>query len=231
MMIPTSVKFDNLLGGGFSPGSNIFFIGKAFTGANTFSLYLIAKALERGEGAIIVTVDKPYTSVLERISAFTKKTDRVHFVDLYSIPTQFLDFDHRDERATLLENRRDLETLLNIIMKRSREFDRYRILIPISSLLLFIQPLEMSAFVEKISAMVRRDGMLGFYTLNSGMHDERTIEIFKRLSDGVLEFSEREGKHYFRVQGIPSAMTTNWIEFRIERGGVSIESFTISKIR
>ena len=116
-------------------------------------------------------------------------------------------------------------------MKRSREFDRYRILIPISSLLLFIPPLEMSAFVEKISAMVRRDGMLGFYTLNSGMHDERTIEIFKRLSDGVLEFSEREGKHYFRVQGIPSAMTTNWIEFRIERGGVSIESFTISKIR
>ncbi len=230
-MIPTSAKFDHLLGGGFSPGSNIFFIGKAFTGANTFSLYLIAKALERGEGAIIVTVDKPYTSVLERLSSFTSKTEGVHFIDLYSIPTQFLDFDHRDGRATLLENRKDLETLLNVIMRRADVFERYRIMIPVSSLLLFVPALGMSAFVEKVSAMVRRDGMLGFYTLNSGMHDERTIEMFKRLSDGVLEFSEREGKHYFRVQGIPSAMTTNWVEFRIERGGVSIESFTISKIR
>jgi len=230
-LIKNFEKFDILLGGGFKKGSNIFFIGKTFTGATRFPLYLISKALENGEGAVIITVDKPYTTIQDILSNYNNNLKNLRFIDLYSIPTQFLDFDYDENNVVLLENRKDLDTLLNVLKRKTSEFERYRIMIPISSLLLFIDPLEMSNFIERVSAMVRKDGSLGFYIMNSGMHEERTVELFKRLSDGVIEFTEREGKHYFRVLGIPTAKTTAWVEFHIFKNEVVIESFTISKIR
>ena len=224
-------KIDILLGGGFEKGQNIIFMGKSFTGTNTFPLYLVAKGLERGEGGVIITIDKPYIAIMNRLSDFTKNIENAYFIDLYSIPTGFMDFEAEHKNVVFLENRKNLNSILNIIKKVTENMDRYRIFIPLSSLLLFSSPIPMSDFVEKVSALIRTHGSLGFYILNSGMHEERIIEMFKRLSDGVFEFSEREGMHYFRVIGIPKAKTASWVEFHISKYEITIESFTISKIR
>ena len=231
-MIPTGFKkVDTLLGGGLEEGQNIIFIGKTFTGTSDFPLFLIAKGLDMGEGAIMITVDKPYTTIMNRLKDFTDKLDKAYFIDLYSIPTGFLNFDANYRNVFLLENRKNLDSLLNVIKRISKNMERYRLLIPISSLLLFSSSLIMSDFVEKVSALIRTHNSLGFYTLNSGMHDVRIIEMFKRLSDGVFEFSEREGVHSFRVLGLPKAKSINWVDFHILKNEIVIESFTISKIR
>ncbi len=224
-------KIDKLLNGGFIRGSNIMFLGRSFSGAYIFPLYFAARGTLEEECALIITIDKPYDVIIDIMKNFGAEMDNLIVIDLYSLPTGYVDFDFEHDGVIFLENRYNTETLLSHIINSANERFLYRVVMPLSSMLLYLPALEVSNLVERVSALVRKHKSLGFYTINTGMHKEEIIEMFMRLSDGSFEFSHRDGTSYFRVIGIRDAQTSGWISYSTSVKEIDIESFTLSKIR
>ncbi len=232
MKIPTgNTKMDILLNGGFEKGSNMVFMGRSFTGVELFPIYFLSKGTRVGEHAIVVTVDMPYDKVRDSIERFKGDMTKVFIIDLYSLPSGYMDLNFRAKNTIFLENRYSGDSLLQKVKGIAKTHKPYRILLPISSLLLRLSAIEVTNLVERISALVRSDYSLGFYIINTGMHGEDIIERFLRLMDSYFEFSSRESSNYFRIVGISDVKTHNWIAFSEEMNDISLESFALSKIK
>ncbi len=226
-----NTKMDILLNGGFERGSNIVFMGRSFTGAELFPVYFIARGTKVGDYAVVVTLDKPYDKVRDTIRRFGGDMNKVWIIDLYSLPLRYVNMNFTAENTIFLENRYNGDSILRIIEGIVRDMKPYRVMLPISSLLLKLSDMEVTNLVERISALVRKHYSLGFYIINTGMHGEDIIERFLRLADGYFEFSSKESTNYFRVVGISDVRTRSWIAFSEEMNDISLESFALSKIR
>ncbi len=226
-----NTKMDILLNGGFERGSNIVFMGRSFTGAELFPIYFLARGTTVGDYAVVVTVDKPYDRVRDTLHRFGADMNRVWIIDLYSLPLRYVDMNFTAKNTLFLENRYSDDSILHKIKGLVGEHKPYRILLPISSLLLRLSDVEVTNLVERVSALVRRHYSLGFYTINTGMHGTDIIERFLRLADSYFEFSSRENTNYFRIVGMSDVRTRNWIAFSEEMNDISLESFALSKIK
>ena len=224
-------KMDSLLNGGFVRGSNIAFLGRSFSGFDLFPIYFLSKGTLVGDYAIVITMDQPYDRVRDSIQRFNGDMSRVHIIDLYSLPSGYVDLDFTTKNVVFLENRFSGDSILQKIKNIVNKHKPYRIMLPISSLLLRLSTIEVTNLVEKVSALVRMHYSLVFYAVNTGMHGIDIIERFLRLSDAYFEFSRRESTTYFRIVGISDVKTQNWIAFSEEINDISLESFTLSKIR
>jgi len=224
-------KMDILLDGGFDRGTNIAFLGRTFSGAYIFPIYFSARGTKIGDNAIILSVDKPYDRVMEGMKRFGAIMERCTILDLYSLPTGYVDIGARVDNTIFLENRYNWESILQKIEILMGYGGLYRIHIPVSSLLLYSSTTSVMNLVERVTSLVRKHESLGFYTINTGMHDSSVIEMFLRVFDSYFEFSKKEGTSYFRIVGMKDIKNPGWISFTEERGGISIESFALSKIR
>jgi rhamnogalacturonyl hydrolase YesR len=66
-------------------------------------------------------------------------------------------------------------------------------------------------FCHVLSARLDSAGFLGLFTIDSGAHDERTMQVVKQAFDGLVEVREEGGTRQARVRGLepePSA----WVD-------------------
>jgi KaiC/GvpD/RAD55 family RecA-like ATPase len=235
-------RLDDLLYGGFPAGSNILLSGPNFIGKETLCNLFISEGLNRDVPCLYITVDENYTKILARIAEIVpncndcEKKDAIKYLDLYTIRTNpsLVSMRH-PENVEFLENLRDVEALSIAINKTldmlSKKGKYYRLVFPISTLLMNMDAMAVIKFLEPINARVKMDSSVALYNINPGLHAERDVEMVRHIMDGTIDFRLTDVRKSFSIHGISNVQTRTWIEYNNTETSLIIGSFTVEKIK
>ena len=87
----------------------------------------------------------------------------------------------------------------------------------LSTILMYSNIQTVFRFMHVFTGRIKAAGAMGIFSVDSGMHDNRTIATLKQLFDGIIEIKEEHDKNYIRTAGL-SSKPTPWLEYKIERG-------------
>ncbi|PKK86200.1 MAG: hypothetical protein CVT48_02150 [Thermoplasmata archaeon HGW-Thermoplasmata-1] len=235
-------RLDELLRGGFPDNSNILIYGAPFTGKAEMILQFILQGLAEGVPGIIVSTDKTASDIkadLARIDPGFQKYDDdglVHYIDVYSVS---IGSEQRINNAEYVDSPVNLNAMalaMNKVQDKLKgKYERHCIAFnSISTLVTYTNPVTTFRFIQILSGKCKRLGATTLHTLEEGMHEEMEVQMFKHLTDGVIELKENEKdlKTYLHVQGMGEVVTRDWVEYKNSSKGVElVGSFSTGRIR
>lgn len=199
------------------PGTSVLVSGPTMTGKDDLLFELLGAGVERGEAGVVVTTDFDGEVALDEIrsqgegsdglllsaidcransSREERELDDGEFVYSVAEPSEFTGigigitkcFD-RMEKAEVTEGRLALTSLSTMV----RYADRKTVF----------------KFCHVLSQRLDSAGFVGFFTLNSGAHDDQTVQVIKQAFDANVEIRTKNGERQARVLGV-DAQPTEW---------------------
>jgi KaiC/GvpD/RAD55 family RecA-like ATPase len=85
----------------------------------------------------------------------------------------------------------------------------------LSTILMYSNIQTVFRFIHIFTGRIKEAGALGIFVMDSGMHDEHTINTLKQLFDGILEIKSEHDRNYIRIVGF-SSKPTPWFEYEVE---------------
>jgi hypothetical protein len=82
-------------------------------------------------------------------------------------------------------------------------------LISLSTMLTYTDRETVFKFCHVLSSRLDAAGYMGVFTIDTGAHDEQTLQVIKQAFDGLVEIREADGAREARVMGITDS-PTNW---------------------
>jgi len=76
-------------------------------------------------------------------------------------------------------------------------------------------------FLHVIATKVKKSDGIGFYLINSGSFDEKTISMIEQLMDGVFEVRMEGADSLLRMRGI-DGIAPEWLPFSVRKGKITI---------
>jgi KaiC/GvpD/RAD55 family RecA-like ATPase len=192
------------------PGTSILVSGPTMTGKENLVLELLADGAQRGEGAVVVTTDRTGEDVLTDIESFAPDIDgeRLAIIDCRSNSG-------REERelpdGEFIYSVSDPSDMTGIGIGITKCFDRMRnngvtegrmALTSLSTMVRYADRETVFKFCHVLSSRLDSAGFLGLFTINSGAHEERTVQVITQAFDGNIEVRENEGAREVRVKGL-----------------------------
>jgi KaiC/GvpD/RAD55 family RecA-like ATPase len=202
------------------PGSNLLISGPAMTGKEDLALSMLADGSGRGQGAIVMSTGDRAETVIEnyreRVSGFddsllavvdargdgdrsTDQSQRGSFVHHVSSPG--------DLTGIGIGITKSLERLANNGAGRGRFA-----LDSLSTMLTYTDKKTVFKFCHVLSSRFDSAGYVGLFTIDSGAHDDQTLQVIKQAFDGMVEIRELEGTTEARVLGLGDK-PSDWQEF------------------
>ena len=188
------------------PGSNVLVSGPAMTGKETLVFDILADGVREGEGAVVVTTGDRAGDV---IGAIETRAPGVAGHQLGVIDCRG-DSDGDDSEAYVhhVGSPSDL-TGMGVGITNSFEriqnagIDRGRLaLASLSTMLTFADEQTVFKFCHVLSQRLDAAGFLGFFTIDSSAHDDRTLQIITQAFDGLVEIRETDDTREARVKGL-----------------------------
>jgi len=188
------------------PGSNVLVSGPAMTGKEALVFDILADGVREGEGAVVVTTGDRAGDV---IGAIETRAPGVAGHQLGVIDCRG-DSDGDDSEAYVhhVGSPSDL-TGMGVGITNSFEriqnagIDRGRLaLASLSTMLTFADEQTVFKFCHVLSQRLDAAGFLGFFTIDSSAHDDRTLQIITQAFDGLVEIRETDGTREARVKGL-----------------------------
>ncbi|MCK4589858.1 MAG: hypothetical protein KAT77_05410 [Nanoarchaeota archaeon] len=72
----------------------------------------------------------------------------------------------------------------------------------LSTLLMYTNPATVGRFTQVITAKIKQAGGTIIYTLEQGMHDQKTIITIEHLMDQIIQIKQEKNKHFIKTQNI-----------------------------
>ncbi|MEF8852945.1 MAG: ATPase domain-containing protein [Haloarculaceae archaeon] len=202
------------------PGSNILVSGPAMTGKSDLAFSILAEGSRRGEGAIVVTTSDPAEVVIDELADRVDglEESRVAVVDCRgeggrsSERTADGGFVYRvsspgDMTGIGIGITKGIETLANNGVQEGRF-----VLDSLSTMLTYTDRKTVFKFCHVLSSRFDSTGYVGLFTIDTGAHDDQTIQVLKQAFDGMVEIRNEDGSRQARVLGLAGA-PSDWHEF------------------
>ncbi|WP_247008879.1 RAD55 family ATPase [Halorientalis litorea] len=196
------------------PGTSVLVAGPAMTGKDQLALDILAAGSRQGEGALVVSTSDEASTIMEDYQA------RVGHEGGY--PLGIVDcFADTDEPAPdrpgsyvhHVSSPADL-TGIGIGITKCLESlhdngaDRGRMgLSSLSTMLTYTDRKTVFKFCHVLSSRLDAAGYLGVFTIDTGAHDEQTIQVIKQAFDGLVELRQSDAGREARVVGIADSPT------------------------
>ncbi len=207
--------FDAL--GSVRPGSNILVSGPAMTGKADLAYAMLAEGSRRGEGSVVVSTGDTADTVFEDLATRIDDLDasRVAVVDsrgdggrssertgdggfVYHVSSP------GDMTGIGIGITKGIETLENTGVEGGRF-----VLDSLSTMLTYSDRKSVFKFCHVLSSRFDSTGYVGLFTVDTGAHDDQTIQVLKQAFDGMVEIRETDGTRQARVVGL-AGTPTDW---------------------
>jgi KaiC/GvpD/RAD55 family RecA-like ATPase len=199
------------------PGSNILISGPAMTGKEELALSILANGSEDGEGAIVMTTGDPAETVIEDYRERVPGVDesRLAVVDCRGDGDRSSDQSESGSYIHHVSSPADL-TGIGIGITKGLErlnthgADRGRFaLSSLSTMLTYTDKKTVFKFCHVLSSRLDAADYVGVFTIDTGAHDEQTIQVIKQAFDGLVEVREGQVGREGRVLGLGDE-PTDW---------------------
>ncbi len=198
------------------PGSSILISGPAMTGKERLAYDILADGARNGDGAVVVTTsDKAADVVTDFRDLVPELTDsQLGVIDCRGEGSSSGSFEgayvHQVSSPSDLTGigigiTKALEGLHNSGRERGR-----LALVSLSTMLTYTDKKTVFKFCHVLSSRLDAADYIGVFTIDSGAHDEQTIQVIKQAFDGLIEVRDADGGgRESRVLGL-SGEPTDW---------------------
>ncbi len=234
-------RLDDLLYGGFSPGSQVLLNGPSHTGKDTLARLFSIEGLRTGIPSIWVVTDKTYQQVRDDLAALypgfpeAEKKAMVRYVDLYS---RQVGVAQSSPIVRLLSpsDKGVLDQLAQTVTGFGEElkekFPTYRLIFEsVSTVTAMLDTASSFRFLQPFIGRRKLDGAVGYYVLESGMHSESDLETLEHMVDGSLNLKVEQMKTFLAVRGLGEAQARAWVGYTFSKRAFNLGSFSLEHIR
>jgi KaiC/GvpD/RAD55 family RecA-like ATPase len=234
-----TVRLDDLLMGGIPFGSNVLVYGPPFTGKEVLISVFMAEGLKKGIPALWILTEKSPKEIREEMTFVVsgyeeyEKLGLVRYVDAYS---RSMGDDSQDPYTDYIESPTDYESIQKAVETVTKAFKEkhkyYRVgFRSISTMIAYLDPATAFRFLSPVVGRRKRDGAVGMYTIEKGVHGEQEIQMIGSLMDGMIEFKIENLNTFLSVRGICDVQSRAYIRYSATKVGVTIGSFSLDHIR
>jgi KaiC/GvpD/RAD55 family RecA-like ATPase len=234
-----TVRLDDLLLGGIPFGSNVLIYGPPFTGKEVLVSVFMAEGLKKGIPALWILTEKSPKEIRNEMTFVVsgyeeyEKLGLVRYVDAYS---RSMGDDSQDPYTDYVESPTDYESIQKAVETAAKQFKEkhkyYRVgFRSISTLIAYLDPATAFRFLSPVVGRRKRDGAVGMYTIEKGVHGEQEIQMIGSLMDGMIEFKIENLNTFLSVRGICDVQSRAYIRYSSTKVGVTIGSFSLDHIR
>lgn len=197
------------------PGTSVLVAGPAMTGKEVFAKEFLVDAVERGEGALIVTTGDSVQDVVEDCMQRVQDASDIQLgiVDCRAKSTAGRKDDAETPPGLHIHHVNSPDDLTGIGIGVVRCLESlysngaetgHLVFSSLSTLLLYTDRESVFKFCHVLTSRLDAAGYTGVFTIDTGAHDEQTIEVIKQAFDAVVEISESDDGRKARVNGMPA---------------------------
>jgi KaiC/GvpD/RAD55 family RecA-like ATPase len=199
------------------PGTSILVTGPTMTGKDDLLFDLLASGSTQGEASILMTTDMDGEEGLENIVAAGQDIDRSLLSTIDCRSDSGREERELDDGGYVYSVSEPAE-LTGIGIGVTKCFDRMSDqnvsagrmgLTSLSTMVRYADRKTVFKFCHVLSQRLDSAGFVGLFTLNSGAHDDQTVQVIKQAFDANIDVRERDGERQIRVLGFGSK-PTDW---------------------
>ncbi len=227
--VPTGVPaLDEALHGGLPRGSNILVLGPIGKGKSSFCREFISNGLREGERCLFIALDDNPKQIRQQLSLSAHRSVKeyeelwlMRFVDAYSWST----LTQPEDEPFAVTGTLELNQLAGAISDAGQDLGQTiqsklggrRVFDSISSLLIHFDLPLVQSFINRIArTAISFGGVTTLFVMEEGTVSEQTLNNIRYIMDGVLEFSEINGKKAVRVSSMKWTKYSNaWNTYSI----------------
>ena len=199
------------------PGSSILISGPAMSGKERLAYDILADGLDRGDGAVVVTTGDGAGSVVEEFRSLVPDLDDSQLGVIDCRGESGTDEDvignahthHVSSPGDLTGIGIGITKALEGLHNAGNEQGRLA-LVSLSTMLTYTDKKTVFKFCHVLSSRLDSAGYIGVFTIDSGAHDDQTLQVIKQAFDGMIDVRDAEGGgREGRVLGL-SGEPTDW---------------------
>ncbi|MFB6141555.1 MAG: RAD55 family ATPase [Halosimplex sp.] len=200
------------------PGTSVLIAGPAMTGKENLAKQILADGSRRGEGALIVSTSDGAENIVadyqERVAGVEDL--KLGIVDCRAEGSSGRGDDPGNRQGLYIHHvsspgdltgigigiTKALESLHGAGAERGR-----MALVSLSTMLTYTDRETVFKFCHVLSSRLDAAGYLGVFTIDTGAHDEQTLQVIKQAFDGLIEVRDGDGGREARVLGLTDGPT------------------------
>ncbi|MCX6767974.1 MAG: RAD55 family ATPase [Candidatus Micrarchaeota archaeon] len=190
----------------FPDGGALVMVSPPLSGAKDLVFSYVAGALAKGQGVVFVTTDEsPEDLKKQLVGRKIFFGDNVKFMDCY---TSLAEEAPPAPGVKRLSGPLALNEISVALSEAQRGFlaqEKKHALVfkSLSTLLMYSSADAVGRFVQVIVAKVKKGGGSALFTLEEGMHDEKTVVVLEHLMDGIIEARKEKDALVVKARGFP----------------------------
>ena len=204
-------ELDNNLSGGIPRGSNILVLGHLGKGKSSFSREFVSNGLKKEERSLFIALDDNPKQIRQQLNIklphnihYYEEKGLIRFVDAYS----WSSFHQPEDEQYAISGKLELSQLAGAILDAGQDIGQTvqsklggrRVIDSISSLLIHFDLPDVQNFVNRIArTAVMFGGVTTLFVMEEGTVSKHMLNNIKYVMDGIIEFSEINGKKSVRV--------------------------------
>lgn len=201
-----------------SPGTSLLIAGPSMTGKQNLAMEILADGSRQGEGALVVSTSDSAESIVENYKERVSGVDslRLGVVDCRadgsggrgdrSDTPPGLSIHHVSSPGDLTGIGIGITKCLESMHAGGATEGRLA-LISLSTMLTYTDRETVFKFCHVLSSRLDAADYIGVFTIDSGAHDEQTLQVIKQAFDGLIEVREGEEAREARVLGLADGPT------------------------
>jgi KaiC/GvpD/RAD55 family RecA-like ATPase len=196
------------------PGTSLLIAGPAMSGKEGLAMDVLKDGARDGEGVVVVTTNDQASAVIDEFQTDVPgmEDSQLGVVDCRgdgSDDSQNGSYIHHvNSPGDLTGIGIGITKALEGLHKSGRDKGRLA-LVSLSTMLTYTDKKTVFKLCHILSSRLDSAGYIGVFTIDSGAHDDQTLQVIKQAFDGLVEFREQEGARQARVMGL-SSQPSDW---------------------
>ena len=198
------------------PGTSLLIAGPAMSGKDDLALEMLQDGARHGEGAVVVSTNDNAADIVDDFSAGVPELDdsQLGVIDCRGdagsdgATPDGVYVHHVSSPGDLTGIGIGITKALEGLHNNGREQGRLA-LYSLSTMLTYTDKKTVFKLCHILSSRLDAAGYIGVFTIDSGAHDDQTLQVIKQAFDGLVEIRETDGTRQARVLGLTSD-PTDW---------------------
>jgi len=198
------------------PGTSLLIAGPAMSGKEALAMDVLKDGAREGEGAVVVTTNDQAAAIVDEFKTDVPDIEdsQLGVVDCRGDGSDSQQsgsyIHHVSSPGDLTGIGIGITKALDGLHKSGRDKGRLA-LVSLSTMLTYTDKKTVFKLCHILSSRLDSAGYIGVFTIDSGAHDDQTLQVIKQAFDGLIEFRETDGLREARVMGL-SSQPSDWKE-------------------